>query len=127
MTASLRMAGVLLAWLPVAGCTTLSTGLATSSSEAACRAVFAQAADSGDPWFRLGNALAETGDYEGAEQAYRQSLRLRPDARTQHNLALVRLQLGLGDLQTAARVLPADDPARVASRAYLHELRQTLP
>ena len=26
-----------------------------------------------------------------------------------------------------APVLPADDPVRVASRAYLHELRQTLP
>lgn len=122
-----RLNLVLLAGLVAGGCASLPAGLAPTSAEHACRAVLDPPADGSDPWFRLGNALAEAGDYDAAERAYRESLRRRPDPRTRHNLALVQLQLGLAGLQTAAATLPADDPVRVASRAYLHELRQTLP
>lgn len=121
-----RLNAVLLASLAAGGCASLP-GLAPTPAEQACRAVLEPPADGSDPWFRLGNALAEAGDYEAAERAYRESLRRRPDPRTRHNLALVQLQLGLSGLQAAAAALPADDPARVASRAWLHELRQTLP
>ncbi|HNO61450.1 MAG TPA: tetratricopeptide repeat protein [Plasticicumulans sp.] len=122
-----RLKLVLLAGFAAGGCASLPAGLAPTSAEHACRAVLDPPADGSDPWFRLGNALAEAGDYDAAERAYRESLRRRPDPRTRHNLALVQLQLGLTGLQAAAAALPADDPARVASRAYLHELRQTLP
>lgn len=111
----------------VAGCAALPPTGAPTPAETACRAVLAAPADNGDPWFRLGNALAEAGDYEAAELAYRESLRRHADARTQHNLALVQLQLGAAGLHAAARTLPANDPARAGSRAYVQELLRTLP
>ena len=44
-------------------------GSGADLAEHACRAVLDPPADGSDPWFRLGNALAEAGDYDAAERA----------------------------------------------------------
>lgn len=116
------------------GCASLGTGPA---AEAYQRGQWQQAArgyqaytarnpDSASAWYRLGNARAELGELEAAEQAYRRALALDPQAaQVRHNLGLVMLQQGVEALLAARRELPAADPEAEATMRYLACLMET--
>jgi predicted Zn-dependent protease len=62
-------------------------------------------------WLQLGNIYARQAQLEAAMRAYKEGLQHhREDARLWHNLALIELRQSIRTLETASRVLPADDP-----------------
>lgn len=82
-------------------------------------------------WNNLGTALRDAGDLEGAEQAYRRALVLKPDdAMVLANLGLLRWQLGdaveTRNLMTAAnRLDPGLPEARIYGALACYECAET--
>lgn len=122
---------VLIALLLLCGCATLGSpqlrehaaqAYAAGDYEAAATAYesLTRQSDEAEDWYRLGNVYAQLDRPEDAAAAWRSALERDPGhARARHNLGLVYLRLGVGNLLGARLALPEVDAAAAATMRYL--------